>query len=381
MSPIAGSCNLESSHQITACVLLPTSTNDTAFIPRAATSCPLAYVAVACPLSASQLALQPNSYALLRSVPQVPLTPSIQSRNRAITLPPAEEAMLSLRQGAETSSSVPAGSLLRQRRVHVREHQRPQDALHATPAPASPTRGATALFRHVGLRATVVCSRRELDAASAHHHRVRRVRDVLRARTVVNGRGGPFPRVLFLLFVAAQRPVLTRRAPPRRLYALAPRYVCGGFVYNLRPALPTFLSFSLRFYVRLRRCPYLQHPDADTGADGLDASWSYHFWTISSTGDAPCAISFWGNLAGGPFFSSVDGRGGSGYVRNGRSGYFIPGWDNAVRGCDTHTRCEMHGGCTYVPMQLCTAPIHVQYIPQVPRAVIFSLAGRFIDIG
>jgi hypothetical protein len=122
--------------------------------------------------------------------------------------------MLSLRQGAETCvylpgttpvelmgpspssfSSVPTAPLLRHRRVHVQEHQRPQDVLHATPAPASPTRGATAcreagpcgalslsvftpirLVRHVGLRVTVVCSRRKLDAASAHHHRVCRVR-------------------------------------------------------------------------------------------------------------------------------------------------------------------------------------------------------------
>ncbi|KAJ7477356.1 hypothetical protein FB451DRAFT_1557168 [Mycena latifolia] len=142
---------------------------------------------------------------------------------------------------------------------------------------------------------------------------------MLRARTVVSGCGGPFPCVLFFLFVAAQRPVLTRRAPPRRLYALAPRYVCGVFVCNLQPALPTFLLFSLRFYVRPHRCPYLGHPGADTSVcavgcmqessvlrhmwisckgHGLDASWAFHSWAISSTGEALCAMSFWGNLAG-----------------------------------------------------------------------------------
>jgi hypothetical protein len=102
-------------------------------------------------------------------------------------------------------------------------------------------------------------------------------------------------------------------------------------------------TFDLRSYVRLHRFPYLQNPDADTGvcavgcvqessvlrhmwisckAHGPDASW----WAISSTGDPLCTIAL-GEFGGVVYSSSVDGRGGSAYVR---SGYFIPGWDNAV---------------------------------------------------
>ncbi|KAJ7883110.1 hypothetical protein B0H13DRAFT_2278215 [Mycena leptocephala] len=244
-----------------------------------------------------------------------------KSRNRAITLPPAEEAMLSLRQGAETSSSVPAGPLLRQRRVHVREHQRPQDALHATPAPASPTRGAAAC--------------REAEPYSVPARRDVPPRDVLRARTVVSGCNGPLPHVLFFLSVAAQRPVLTRRAPPRRLYALAPRYVCGGFVCNLRPALPTSLLFSLRFY----------HPDADTGVCAVGPTGSTRAGhstpgRFRRLGTPFVQFHFGGIWRGGLFFVCGRER-----VRMERAeGYFIR--DGTTPSEDVIRRCEMHGECT-----------------------------------
>ncbi|KAJ7871044.1 hypothetical protein B0H13DRAFT_2555670 [Mycena leptocephala] len=143
-----------------------------------------------------------------------------------------------------------------------------------------------------------------------------------------------------------------------------PRYVCGGF-----------------------------HPDADTGvcavghmwisckAHGLDASWSFHSWAISSTGDAICAISFWGNLAGWSVFRLWTGAAGARTYGTGGAGTSYrdgttPSEDVIrIRG----VRC-MEGAHLG---NILRAALCVTLLPYklVQYSIFLKFLGRFINIG